>query len=647
MNGHKTQHYMFGPFRLNADEHVLLRDGQVVPLAPKAVDLLVALVANSDRLLSKNELMKLVWPDTFVEEANLSHHVFTLRKALEGDSGGAKYIETIPRRGYRFVAPVTKLDPADQELVVAEYSRSRILVEEELEATGVEGQDEHKHRFDNRLETKRSLSWKTVALALIAVAGLTYLWARYTTSDTPEPLGTSIAVLPFKPLVAGSRDEALELGMAETLASNLSKLRNLRVKPISAVRKYNGLDQDPVAAGRELQVDSVLDASIQQSGDRLRVVARLVSISSGATLWSDRFDEKFTDIFTVQDRLADRMTTALALKVTGEERKLLAKRYTDNTEAYQLYLKGRHFWGKFTDEGLRRSIEFFEEAIAVDPAYALAYTGLASAYTVLAVNGHIAPKDGRPKAKDAVEKALELDDTLAWAQQCRGAFKLFFEWDWRGAEADFKRAIALDPNLTEPHELYSYLLSEQGRFEEALAQLKKAQDLNPIAINIGSAYGDTLRQARRYDEAIEALKKTREMDSNDFFLRYTLGLAYAQKGLFEQATEEMQQATVLSGNATRILSGLGQVYGLSGKRVDAMRVISELQQTSKQRYVSPLYIAMVFASLGEKDNAFAWLESAYADRAPWLVELGIEPVWDKLRPDPRFSDLLRRVGLTH
>jgi tetratricopeptide (TPR) repeat protein len=411
------------------------------------------------------------------------------------------------------------------------------------------------------------------------------------------------------------------------------------------VRKYTDLQQDAVEAGRELQVESVLDGSIQRLGERLRVNVRLISVNDGTTLWADIFDEKFTDIFDVQDRISERLSSALALRLTAEEKRLLARRYTDNSEAYQLYVKGRFFWSRFTDEGLNRAIQLFEQAIDKDPSYALAYTGLCNAYMVLGVNGHVPPKEALPKAKYAAEKALELDDNLAQSHQALGGYKLFHEWDWAGAERAFKRAMELDPSLIDPHELYSYLLSEQGRFDEALEELKKAQELNPVAINIGSAYGDTLRQARRYDQAIEALNKTLEMGPNDFFLRYTLGLTYAQKGLYERAATEMNRAIILSGNATRMLSGLGQVYGLWGKKAEAQKIIAELRRLSKQRYVSPLYIALVYATLGESDNAFVWLEKAYEDHAPWLIELGIEPAWDKLRSDPRFIDLLRRVGL--
>src|SRR5258706_2703572 len=355
--------YEFGPFRLDATERLLLRAEEVVPLTPKVFDLLLALVENGGHVLSKDELLQRVWPDSFVEEANLSRNIFTLRKALGEDTDEQRYIETVPRRGYRFVASVMSWPKESDDLVVAERARSRIMIEQE-EETG---------RTETIVVSRRRLGALTLA-ACVAVSGLglvAYWWLAGRTRLEAARLGKgSISVLPFKPLVAESRDEALEMGMAETLITSLSNLREMSVRPTSAVRQYTELQQDAVAAGRELQVESVLDASIQKSGDRLRVVARLVRIKDGATLWSDKFDEKFTDIFAIQDRLSERMTAALAVRLTGEERKLLAKRYTENSEAYQLYLKGRYFWSKFTNEGLKKSIGFFEQAIEKDPGYA-------------------------------------------------------------------------------------------------------------------------------------------------------------------------------------------------------------------------------------------------------------------------------------
>jgi tetratricopeptide (TPR) repeat protein len=333
------------------------------------------------------------------------------------------------------------------------------------------------------------------------------------------------------------------------------------------------------------------------------------------------------------------------LQLSGDERTQLAKHYTENTEAYQLFLKGRYFWNKFTEDGLQKSLGFYQQAIDKDPNYALAYTGMANAYSVLGVNGPLSPKDAFPKQKQAVEKALELDDNLAQAHQSLGGFKLFYEWEWSGAEREFKRAIELDPSYTHSHELYGYLLRIMGRFDEALIEIRKAQELDPVSLLISGDSGETLRLARRYDQAIEEYNKTLAMDPNFADARFGLGIAYAQNGMYEKAVAEINKAIILSGNSTHVIAALGRAHALSGKRAEAQKVIAELLEIARQRYVSPLDIAIIYATLGDSDKAFSWLEKAYEEHACWLIELGIEPCWDKLHSDPRFTQLLGRVGL--
>jgi DNA-binding winged helix-turn-helix (wHTH) protein/TolB-like protein/tetratricopeptide (TPR) repeat protein len=649
--------YEFGPFRLDAQERVLTRDGEVVPLTPKAVDLLVALVENSGHVLSKDELMKRVWPDSFVEEANLSHHIFTLRKALGEDRSGAKYIETIPRRGYRFVASVAEIDDASNDLVVAERTRSHIVIDEEREAEAAGSYVEAtqprqlkarqlKALADGRPRNKVNLAVLAVCVAVIVLGAGAYFWM--TSKPRQEQTGPgvrSIAVLPFKPLVADSRNESLELGMAETLISKLSPIKQLVVMPISAVRKYSGLEQDSIAAGQELGVDYVLEGNLQMVGEKTRATVRLLSVKDGRAVWTDKCDQACSTIFELQDGVAQQIAGTLALELTGDERKQLAKHYTENVEAYQLYVKGRFFWSKFTDEGIAKAIDYFQQAIDKDPTYALAYTGLANSYSVLGLNGPMSPKEALQKMKYVAEKAVELDDKLAQAHSALGGLRLFYEWDWAGAERAFKRAMELDPGYADSHELYGHLLRDMGRFDEALAEMRKAQELNPVSIIISGEYGATLFLARRYDQAIEELNKTLELDPNFAATCYALGLAYAHNGMYEKAVAESSKAVTLSGGSVHSKAALGQVYALSGKKAEAQKVIAELQQESKQGYVSPLDVALIYATLGQSDEAFFWLEKAYEERSCWLIELKSDPGWDKIRSDPRFDSLLGRVGL--
>jgi DNA-binding winged helix-turn-helix (wHTH) protein/TolB-like protein len=381
MDGKTTHSYEFGPFRVDTVNHLLLRDGRVVPLKPKVFDALVALVENRGRVLGKDELMEMLWPDSFVEESNLTQTVYMLRKALGEGPNDHNYVETIPKRGYRFLAVVRQsregIDLGTKEELGATVERDE-RVDPELA--------ENESSAKNRKKPNLQILIACVTVAAIAVVGY-YLGIKRTrlpaSADSPASI-KSIAVLPFKSVVAKDRDESLELGMADTLITRLSNIRQVIVRPLSAVRRYTGLEQDPVAAGRELKVDAVLDGSLQYVGDRIRVTVRLVKVD-GSQLWSETLDQKLTDILTVQDAISERVAQELAVKLTGEEKLRLAKHYTENFEAYQLYLKGRFFWNKGTEEGLRKALEEFQMALDRDPNYALAYTGLADAYALLGV----------------------------------------------------------------------------------------------------------------------------------------------------------------------------------------------------------------------------------------------------------------------
>ncbi|MBA3512916.1 MAG: protein kinase, partial [Pyrinomonadaceae bacterium] len=496
-----------------------------------------------------------------------------------------------------------------------------------------------------------------VGLALI-VLGLiaAYLWSRSPQPPAvsqqnliapdawPEPI-RSIAVLPFKPLVAESRDESLELGMADTLITRLSSISQIIVRPTSAVRQYIALDQDAMAAGRQLRVESVLDGNIQREGDRIRVTVRLLSVADGRTLWAGQFDEKLTNVFAVQDSISERVAGALELELTGKERELLTKRYTENAEAYQLYLKGWYFWNKRTEESLKQAIGYFNQAIDLDPNYALGYAGIAASYELLAAFGSIPANEAMPKAKTAAIKALEIDDTRAEAHAALARIRLNYDWDWSGAERDFKRAIKLNPNYPTGHHWYAWHLAAMERHTEAIAEMKRAQELDPLSLVINTDVGWIFYYARQYDQAIAELRKTLEMDPNFVRAHLRLGLSYLQKSMNEEAIETLQKAKGLSGSSTEIVAFLGYAYAVSGMKGEAQKILTDLQERSRRRYVSPYYVAAIYTGLGDRDQAFNWLEKAYEERSGWLVNLEVEPMFDSLRSDPRFEDLLRRIGL--
>ncbi|MEK6304533.1 MAG: winged helix-turn-helix domain-containing protein [Acidobacteriota bacterium] len=656
MSGQAKHFFEFGAYRIDARDHLLLREGEVVPLPPKTLDLLLALVESNGRVLTKEELMKQVWPDSFVEEANLSHHVFTLRKALGEDGDANKYIETIPRRGYRFVGSVSEWRDEGVDLVLAEHSTSHIVVEQ-AEETGTTADSVEAAQAARRIasagrieggQKKRAGLLLLAACAVIAISVASYFWLTTRPKQEGPGLGVrSILVLPFKPLVPENRDEALELGMADALITKLSNIREIAVRPTSAILKYSNSEENPLAAGLEQRVESVLEGRVQRSGDRIRVTVQLVRVSDGKPLWADTFDEKSADsVFAVQDSISQRVARALLPKLTGEEQQRLAQRYTDNIEAYNLYLKGSFFWNKFNEEGLRKAVEYFNEAIAIDTNYALAYTGLANAYNVQGAVGIVPPAQTWSKAKWAAEKAVELDDTLAKSHQALGGVKLMYEWDWPGAERELSRAIELNPADGEPHNLYAYYYQATGQLDKAVSEIRRAQELAPLSLPINLDVASALYYQGNYEEAIKVYRKGEEMDPQftppPLFL---LAQIYEQKGEYDQAVAECKKAFSIFGRDPGILSVLGYVYAVTGKRREAQTILNEIEDLWKRRYFSPIDVALVHTGLGDKDGAFAWLTKAYEARDPQLIWVNVDPELKSLRTDPRFTDLLHRMNL--
>ncbi|MCA1623803.1 MAG: protein kinase [Acidobacteria bacterium] len=453
----------------------------------------------------------------------------------------------------------------------------------------------------------------------------------------------SIAVLPFVNESGNGDVEYLSDGMTESLISSLSQLPKLNVKARNSVFRYKGKDTSPQQIGNELNVQAILTGRVVQRGDDLTLYLSLIDSKTENQIWGKQYNRKLTNLVVLQTEIARDVSDNLRTKLSGADEQRLVKNYTENAEAYQLYLKGRFHFNRFTEEGFKKSIEYYQQAIDIDDNYALAYSGLSDAYNVLGINGHMPVREAMPKVKSAAEKAVALDDQLPQARLALGAFKYFYEWDLNGAEAEFKRAMELDPGYAVPHELYGYLLRSRGEFDAALAELRKAQELDPLSLLFNGDIGETLRFAGRTAEAIEANKKSLEMDPNFADAHYTLALAYAEYGMQREAVAAINRAIELSDNSTHIKAALGQIYAMAGKKSEAYKVIDEL--LSQERYVSPLDIAMIYARLGENDKAFIWLEKAYDERAGWLIELKTEPAWEKIRSDARFQDLLRRVGL--
>jgi TolB-like protein len=479
------------------------------------------------------------------------------------------------------------------------------------------------------------------AVALIAALAAAAWFYRLRTGSG-ETID-SVAVLPFVNASADPNTEYLSDGITESLINSLSQLPHLKVMSRDSAFMYKGKDADARTVGQALGVRAVFKGRVMQRGDNLEISAELVDARDNSHIWGQQYSRKSSDIFALQGELAKEMTSMLRMRLTGEDEKRIAKSYTANPEAYQDYLKGRYWWNKRNKEGLYKGIEFFQQAIAKDPTYALTYSGLADCYSKLPVYASVAPKDAIPKAKEAVQKALEIDDRLAEAHASLGFIKTLYDWDWPGAEKELQRAIELNPNYAIAYRWYSLDLGFTGRLEEAIAEDKRALELDPLSLPINAYTGLTFYGARQFDRAIEQERKTLELDPNFISAHNFLGLAYVQKSMRKEGIAEFEKALVISPGDAMPLGQLGMAYALSGKRAEAQKVLDHLNELSKQRYVPAMARVLVDIGLGEKDKAFEWLEKAYEER--YVIQLKVDPQFDPLRSDPRFTDLLRRMNL--
>ncbi|MGE5209074.1 MAG: protein kinase domain-containing protein [Alphaproteobacteria bacterium] len=459
----------------------------------------------------------------------------------------------------------------------------------------------------------------------------------------------TIAVLPFKMVNANAADEYLGIGLADTLTTQIGRIPEILARPPSAVQKYTeSQTQDPLAAGRELRVEAILDGTIQRRADKLHVTARLLRIPDGALLWSGEFDEQFTKIFEVQDSISQDVAKALIENLSSEDRKLLTKRHTDNPEAYRAYLKGRYFWNKRTPAALEQSLGFFRQALDLDPTYASAYSGIADAYALLVWQEQRPRNQFIPRAKAAAIQALEIDEMLAEPHATLGYLKFWYDWDFAGAESEFLRAIELDPDYATAHHWYGESLSLMGRFDDGFKELRVAQQVDPLSAIISADMGKLFFLARKPDEAVAQLRKALELDPDYPLAHSFLALAYNQKGLHEQAIAELEKIANRDGSRTIFKAVLGFVYGQSGRKDDAMNILSKLKgSTSSDQVGSPFEIALVYIGLGEKDQALEWLEKAKAEHDPFLPYIKDDPNFDSLRRESRFTDLLRSAGFAN
>jgi len=631
----------FGPFRADAGRRLLLREGNVVPLTPKAFDILVVLIRNADRIVEKDELMRLVWPDTVVEENNLTRNISSLRKALEEGPADRRFIVTVPGRGYQFAGEVAVPVP-ESEVVFERHARAQVQIEEE----------DDQSLAVSSLHGLRLPAWKRVApwiglsaLALAAVALTLFLLKRHFSVSAPNKVADSIAVLPFDTSSLDPEMEYLADGITENTIDHLSKSPNLKVISLGSVLHYRGRQVSPEEIGRELGVRRILIGKIVIQHDRMSVLTELINTADGTHLWGEQYNRKLSDIIAVQEDIATEIAAKLSLGETEEQQKSFRKRYTEDFEAYKLYIRGRYYWNKRDVPDLQRGLGYFQQAIDRDPTYALAYAGVADAYFVECAAGAIPAREGLPKAKAAALTALDLDSSLAEAHASLAHIYFNYDWSWTDAEAEYKRAIALSPSYSIGHYFYGTFLLAMARNTEALAELRRAQELDPLSPMIATFIGKAYYYSRNNGESVAQFRKVLQSNPGFPVAANFLVDTLERSGLFEDALDQMD-ATKPSGKQDPNLAALHRAYqtaGVHGYLLERIRQI-RLDPHGEAGGLSGGSAAL-YAILGDKDHAFDMLERAYDRHELWLVYLKVDPTWNNLRADTRFQTLLRRVRL--
>ena len=657
MNGEEKHFYRFMSYRLYVEERQLLNNGKSVALTPKAFDVLAALVERNGRLVEKDELLRIVWADSFVEEANVARIVHTLRKILGEDENGNKFIETVAKKGYRFVAEVNEVrEPTAQKSADSKEDFSSIA-ENLTEATTAEKSFEDEFQISSSLteidEAAAPLSKNPIHTTRIVLFTIGFLSAVFlifllsfnfqpNSSDNPNKV-KSIAILPFKPINTANRDEIYEVGIADSLILKLGSLKELVVRPLSATRKYADVGQDALAAGREQQVDYILASNYQLANGKIRVTAQLFNVNNGQIEETYKSEKDAGDLFNMQDAIAGEIGNLLSRRFATASGNSKIAPGTTNEEAYRLYLQGRNLTHNRAVEHTRKAVEYFEQAIKLDPNFALAYSGMAHAFIASGNLGGDLPPVEFEKARTAVTRALELDNNLAEAYAVSGELKFNYEWDFAAAEKDLLRAIELEPNSDLAHKEYAWYLAAMGRFNEAIAEAKTSQEINPGSIAVQQNFGRILYLARRYDEAIIQFKQIVEAKggSSEVYYGY-LWLVNEMKGDTAQAYKwfmEYQKQNFPEN--VQLYQKAYETLGWHGVRQKFFTV----QKLNEHKPSANLYaMARQCALLGEKKQAFEYLNKAIEKRQGQLVQLNVEPSFDILHDDPLFEEMVRRLG---
>lgn len=630
--------YAFGPYRLDAAGRVLYLDDRAIPLTPKQIDTLIVLVRARGAVVDRETLVSQVWPETFVEEAGLTRNVSMLRKAIE--AGGATYIETLPKRGYRFVAPVEDLLDRVETLGVVEQVTS-IRIEEEFD----DGDVIERPLIDGTVAPSRRRARVWLATVALLLAGAGALWWNSRPAEPSVGAVHSVAVLPFRQLNPADTDRYLSIGLADVLITRFANLSSVIVTPTSTVLPYAG--HDAITAGKALGVDAVLDGTIQRSAERLRVTVQLLHVATGRPLWAGSFDESATGLLDVEDSVTDSVASLLVPNLGREERARLAKRSTNNPDAWQAYLQGRSLWATRSVEDIERSVVAFEAAIHADPAFALAYAGLAQTRIVQGNYQYRWPRDVYPSAKEAATRALELDGSLADAHGALAAIAWEFDWDWTTAEREFARAITLNPNDATLHQWRAEFLISQARWDEGLREIDTALQLDRQGFAPNSIRSILLYWTRRFQESVDQGAKAMQMAGNNVAMPALYSSAsHHWLGQHDEARAMLEKARTTVGDIPVVMAFTARYEMVEGRRDRALAIVAAMEQQRDRTFVEPTFIAATCVDLGDRDRALKWLRQAMADRSPYVPYLAIDPSYQTLHGDERFRDIVGLAGLS-
>ena len=600
---------------MDGTARLVFREDQIVSLPPKVVDTLLILIENAGSVVDKETLLARVWPDTFVDENNLAHNISVLRRTLDNGSGPS--IETVPKRGYRFVAPVRMPEPADAPIVP------------EPEAP----------RPRPRVRAKWAMA---VVLAVLLGA------ASYYFVSTRTPAIRSLAVLPFQNLSGNPQDEFLADGLTELLIGNLAKVGSLRVISRTSSMHFKGSRKKLPEIARELNVDAVMQGSVMRSGDRVRIAVQLIRGATDEHIWSEIYDRDLREVSGLQLDIARTIAREARIKTSPDEQARLFRRPPVNRAAFEEYLRGRHAWNKRSPGEIRKAIVHFQNAIDLDAAYAPAYAGLADAYNQLGTHliGEKSPRETRPLAIAAAAKAIEIDDELAEAHAALGFAKMY-DWDWSRADRELRRAIELNPGYGPVRIWHASFLQQNGKHAEALAQARYAMELDPLSLIVRTQLGWIHAHGGDFDTAIKYFLDVLEKDPNYLWGQWQLGQAYLFTGKHKEAIDVLEKAAARSQRTPAILGTLGAAYARAGRKADAGKIVNELTELAGRRYVSPHAFTWIYLGLDDKGRAFDSLDREYEDRSNSVAWIGGWHMLDEYRSDPRYRAMMQRIGLSH